>query len=105
MEFEVELWGMGNLGEIRKVDVPADELTGDTISDCELVFKYGQNDFQPQENCRSVSVGDVIRIPVGENIKLYKVAMVGFVDLVNHSFYHDHVQAMIRQFKTFQQID
>jgi hypothetical protein len=101
MKFEVELWAFGGMGQIREVDVPADELTGDVRGDLELVFKYGQNDFQPQSDCRSVSVGDVVRVPVGGDLQLWKVADLGFVNLVNHSFYHDHVQACIRQAEIF----
>jgi hypothetical protein len=47
---------------IRMVDVPADEMAQATSvpATLDLVFRYGQNDFQPKR-MPSVSVGDVIR--------------------------------------------
>lgn len=55
----------------------------------DLVYKYGQNDFQPQE-CPSVSIADVILLPAtaGETPVLvpYIVAMVGFKVLTNEQF-------------------
>lgn len=45
-------------GKIREVNVPCEELTGKLGQDLDLIFRYGQNDFQPQPIC-SVSVGDV----------------------------------------------
>lgn len=67
--------------QIRTVVVPQDELRAAWYKDnadhhvAELAFKYGQNDFQPQENLRSVSVGDVVIL--GKD-KFGVVAMSGF---------------------------
>jgi len=65
---------------IRTVDVPANKIPPNRESTpelieaiCDLVFHYGQNDFQPRP-FPSVSVGDVIRI--GE--ARYRVEPVGF---------------------------
>jgi len=50
-------------GQIRPVEIPVGEwLQAETEIDAlELVFRYGQNEFQPKPFC-SVSVGDVIRL-------------------------------------------
>jgi hypothetical protein len=47
-------------GQIRPVDIPAHDLTGDPVLDLSAVYHYGQNDIQPKQFC-SVSVGDIIR--------------------------------------------
>lgn len=47
-------------GEIREVNVPDKEITGNINSDLERIFYWGQNDFQPVKNRCSVSVGDVV---------------------------------------------
>lgn len=72
-------------GAIRKVTIPDAEIGTDdqfnlTTEDVlDLVFKWGQNDFQPQHNLPSVSVGDVIRIPDGcGGWDAYRVEPVGF---------------------------
>jgi hypothetical protein len=57
----------------REVSVPDNELTGTTKLDLDLIFKYGQNDFQPMPIC-SVSVADVIEY----QDKLYLVMPSGF---------------------------
>ena len=102
MIYEVEMWAFDNLGEIREVDVPVAEVETckDIEEELELVFRYGQNDFQTKP-IRSVSVDDVIRINVGGNTQLWAVVGCGFVNLENHSFYHDHVQATLRRYKIF----
>lgn len=63
--------------ETRKVYIPMIEDLSDllTIEILNLVFLYGQNEFQPIKNKRSVSVGDVIIID--ENRK-YQVDQFGF---------------------------
>lgn len=44
----------------------------------DLVFQYGQNDFQPKR-MPSVSVGDVVRVRVGaRQTELWRVESVGF---------------------------
>ena len=70
---------------IREVEIPDEELISSKISSgeqdrilhiLELVFRYGQNDFQPKP-MRSVSVGDVIEL---EN-QYHMVKSVGFEPL------------------------
>ena len=56
-EFQVTLLANTN-GLIRRVSVP-DQLPADDEAVLDLVFQWGQNDFQPQE-MPSVSCGDVI---------------------------------------------
>ena len=61
-------------GEIRPVDIPADEFVPATPdAQLDLVFRYGQNDFQPKK-FPSVSVGDVITL---HGVR-YLVASYGF---------------------------
>jgi len=95
------MWAFGNLGEIRQVDIPVasyKKCAGNIEEELELVFKYGQNDFQPLP-IRSVSVDDVVRINVGSNTQLWKVSGCGFEQLLSHTFYHNHIQSMIHQYK------
>jgi hypothetical protein len=48
----------------------------------ERIFFYGQNDFQPRDGCISVSVGDIVHLPDGENgWSHWAVAGFGFVEL------------------------
>ena len=77
VKIPVEMLAFMN-GEIREVEVPKTEWDAaeDKTDRLELVFKYGQNDFQPQEMC-SVSMGDVI---VMGNSR-YRVAMFGFEEV------------------------
>jgi hypothetical protein len=67
-------------GGIRTVDIPADKIPPNRAASpalfdeiCDLVFHYGQNDFQPRP-FPSVSVGDVIRLGEGR----FRVDPVGF---------------------------
>jgi hypothetical protein len=86
--FEVEIrraWSRTPVGdndtpEIRVVDVPADKIPPNRAATpelfeeiCDLVFHYGQNDFQPKP-IESVSVGDVIRLGEGR----FRVDSIGF---------------------------
>lgn len=77
-QFEVELQRFQD-GKIRVVTVPEGELDAATSTEqkLDLIFKYGQNDFQPLPRCCSVSVGDVIRLG-GER---WGVAGIGFTKL------------------------
>jgi len=71
MIFEVELWAFhhperdGPAVRVRQVDVPDREVdaAGTVEAVLERVFYYGQNDFQPLP-LPSVSVGDVVRVPM-----------------------------------------
>lgn len=74
MKYEVEMQAFQD-GVIREVNVPDDELKpGDEEHNLELIFKYGQNDFQPVRGRCSVSVDDVIRYEG----KRFGVVGVGF---------------------------
>jgi hypothetical protein len=63
MIFTVELLAFSD--GLRLVEIPDHEALAAALTSTdhllELVFKYGQNDVQPKDQC-SVSVGDVIRI-------------------------------------------
>src|SRR5262249_14980762 len=66
-------------GDVREVDIPDAELPaagapGADHATLDLIFKYGQNDFQPRP-LPSVSVGDVVELPDG---RLYVVKPFGF---------------------------
>lgn len=71
-----------NSYRVRVVEVPDDEAKGADEHDLlELVFKYGQNDFQPQ-NIYSVSVGDIAVI----NGKYWMVMGTGWKELTKKEF-------------------
>lgn len=75
MIFEVEMT-MFQDGIIRNVEVPDSELSG-TEKDLDLIFHYGQNDFQPDRQRVSVSAGDVIRL----RGKRYLILFLGYEEL------------------------
>lgn len=63
IKFEVEMVAFKAQGHdygIRTVEVPTEELTGNSKKDLDQIYYWGQNDFQPQQ-IPSVSVGDIIR--------------------------------------------
>ena len=66
----------------RTVDVPDEEITAETTikQKLELVFRYGQNEFQPQDY-PSVSMGDIIIMPQDEVKQFYIVEGFGFKEL------------------------
>ena len=77
-------------GTIRAVDIPSryDKIT-ETAQVLELIFYYGQNDFQ-KKNFPSVSVGDVAEID-GEyhlccNIGWERVSKEEFLNLTDKRF-------------------
>lgn len=76
MIFNVEMLAFGKPNEIRKVDVPNSQITNDLMDNLQLIFHYGQNDFQDRPH-PSVSVGDVIEY----NGKNYTVDFVGFSEI------------------------
>lgn len=63
----------------RYVDVPINEIRNcTTINEVlELIFYWGQNDFQPVDGSPSVSVGDIIHFLDTR----YKVESVGFSEV------------------------
>jgi hypothetical protein len=75
MKIKVLMLAFG-AGQVRIVDVPTTQET-DPSEILDLVFHYGQNDFQPQR-CPSVSKGDVIEYN-GHHL----VASVGFQELTD----------------------
>ena len=87
MQVTVYMLAFGDIVPVpeRIVDIPekqAKDLTAsvyeaDRDNLLELVFMNGQNDFQPKP-LRSVSVGDVIKLPSGS---LHKVVGCGFETL------------------------
>lgn len=74
--FEVEMHAFGN-GAIREVDVPIQALADCGGHVLDLIFRLGQNDFQPKPY-PSVSVGDVIRLGTWR----YRVEPVGFSEVL-----------------------
>lgn len=80
-QFEVEMVAFAHAARdygVRTVDVPEEEFekVKDDNEVLDLIFKWGQNDFQ-RRDCPSVSVGDVIRLK-GDR---YIVKMTGFEKL------------------------
>ena len=63
-------------GKIREVEIPNDASFMSIENQLELVFHYGQNDFQPK-HMPSASVGDVILFEDTE----YIIEAVGFKEL------------------------
>lgn len=91
MIVDVELWAFGE-GEVRQVEIP-DVLVKDLADKPAMlhtvlgaVFRYGQNDYDPQQ-LPSVSVGDVINIYGGK----YMIKSVGF-----HSMSKSEYESYIR---------
>ena len=84
MKFQVEMLAFQPEFKLRTVDVPDHELEGDEslIQKLDLIFRYGQNDFQPVTGTCSVSTGDVIRWPNPEAVNgeydWYLVQNAGF---------------------------
>lgn len=66
MTVKVHMFAFAEAGDrsmVRMVNIPDDEFSRakDIHTKLELVFRYGQNDFQPQP-IPSVSVGDVVEL-------------------------------------------
>jgi hypothetical protein len=85
-QVEVELVGFNaESDEIRVVTLDEGKTVLLSTEDMlEEVFKMGQNDFQPQIDKRSVSVGDVIRLgdkdsPSGQ--RRFSVTAFGFKEI------------------------
>jgi hypothetical protein len=65
------------------VEIPDEEIKNLSLSETlSLVFKYGQNDFQPQD-CPSLSVGDLI---VYDN-SVFIIGSMGFTNVVTGEFF------------------
>jgi hypothetical protein len=80
--YKVHMLAFGAPGQIREVTV-FDEFDSTTPVNevLELIYKYGQNDFQPQECC-SVSMGDVIEYEGA----YYLILGTGFIHLSVEGF-------------------
>lgn len=76
MVFKVEMGSLPAWGLTRSVNVPDNQLDGVVLHDLSLIWSYGQNEMQNQ-NERSVSVGDVINYK-GER---YLIEAIGFSKL------------------------
>lgn len=81
MIFNVEMLAFGRPNEIRDVEVPDNLVTDNTENDLELIFHYGQNDFQNKPH-PSVSVGDVINY---KNQK-FVVTGIGFKPILQEEY-------------------
>ena len=85
MIIPVHMFAFANVGDrskVRMVEIPDDEARFAKMNTLlELVFKYGQNDFQPK-SFPSVSVGDVAEI---EN-EYYMVMVTGWKQLSKEEF-------------------
>jgi hypothetical protein len=94
MKVDVALIAFGDT-KTRTVDVPTESaLAADTPEDLlDLVYAYGQNNFQNQSSLkmRSVSTGDVIFLPWGGTLKTYSVEPYGFSILDSTKHFWDHV--------------
>ena len=60
---KVHMTAFGERDEVRMVQIPCDELEEKNLF--ELIYRYGQNDEQPQDH-PSVSIGDVAELASGE---------------------------------------
>jgi hypothetical protein len=76
MIFPVRMLAFHGPHTVRQVDIPSKYVECMDQNDLlDWIYKYGQNDFQQIPNICSVSVGDVIELPNGEN---YMITSVGF---------------------------
>lgn len=77
MKFKVHMLAFCDKGTVREVEVPDQEIpSNDTYRLLDLIFYYGQNDFQPKP-FPSVSVGDIIELNIPFT-KYFEVKSVGF---------------------------
>lgn len=76
MIYRVFMLAFGGPGQTRLVHVPVKSRTREEL--LEAIFHYGQNDVQPDRHCCSVSVGDVIELPIGGQVVFYRVTSDGF---------------------------
>ena len=81
MNIRVHMLAFGDPGEIRMVEVPDDRWTDNNEKNLDIVFQYGQNDFQPQ-NHPSVSVGDIIEL----DNQFFMVRPIGFLGLTHDQY-------------------
>ena len=94
MKIIAEKWSFNGKGQIREIDIPADELTGSVDHDLELAFKYGQNMFQSRP-MPSLSVGDIVNMPVGDTFEQWLVLGMGWHKFEDHLEYLDYIQKVL----------
>jgi len=91
MKFKVHMLAFCKKGTVREVDIPKSVLPTTqpahvlTTAILELIFRYGQNEFQPQK-LPSVSVGDVIQGGSKDKPRYFEVAMAGFREVPKKKF-------------------
>ena len=61
----------------RIVTIPKEFVSDNEPALLDHTFYYGQNDFQPSDTKRSVSVGDIINL----NGKKFQIDMLGFSEI------------------------
>lgn len=71
-----------NLYFTRRVKIPVADLVGSIYKVLDKIFVAGQNDFNPVENCCSVSSGDVIEY----DSRLWLIASFGFTQITEDQF-------------------
>lgn len=83
MKFKAHMLAFNERGVIRSITVPDSEYNACTTREevLNLIYHYGQNDFQPQR-CYSVSVGDVIEVDGA----FHAVSPVGFREVSEEEF-------------------
>jgi hypothetical protein len=97
MIFPVRMMAFHGSDVVRSVDLPINSIEAMPQDDLlDLIYKYGQNDFQPVEKICSVSVGDVIELPNGEN---HLVVSFGFRRLDKKEY--DEYRTMDRDARWF----
>lgn len=95
MKFQVEMLAFQPEFKLRPVNVPDNELAQakSVFEKLDLIFRYGQNDFQPVAGTCSVSAGDVIRWPnkkaLNGEYDCYLVQSAGF-HLMTGAEYEDY---------------
>lgn len=83
-------------GAIREVNIPDETPSDEVLAEA---FHWGQNDFQPNPDLCSVSVGDVIEY--GDVLHL--VLPVGFVEISEGDY--DTLMALPRRDRVFKVYD
>jgi len=86
MIVNVHLLAFADEDLIRPVTIPGEKVTDDKNHLLELVFHYGQNDFQPSDKYYSVSVGDVVELVIDDKPEYHIVAGLGFSKMSEEEF-------------------
>lgn len=89
MKYRVHMLAFGKPGETRDVflaDSWVEKKQGNLLGLLDLIFQYGQNDFQPRPHQTSVSVGDVIDLRDDARGRYWMVAPIGFQNISKEEF-------------------